>query len=200
MGERGRAKSGCVGLGEPEPIAQPILPFLRLHVKPPANLSRGIARYLFAHNAGLCGRQFPGGAAYLIPPGRPAQVKFRNHTRLRSSLVSLPHCCCTLPFICFQFPSTRSQFIVVSCLAGAVGRFAIGRLDSTKKQDVAGKNPATSRVAGRARGEGDAAGRSYKLPRKNRFRGLAVGRARRLGQRAAAETIRFASAFRFGKL
>src|SRR6266567_1362150 len=69
-----------------------------------------------------------------------------------------------------------------------------------KEQDVAGKNPATSRVAGRARGEGDAAGRSYKLPRKNRFRGLAVGRARRLGQRAAAETIRLASAFRFGKL
>src|SRR5712691_1705125 len=45
MGERGRAKSGCVGLGEPGPIARPILPFLRLHAKPPANLSRGIARY-----------------------------------------------------------------------------------------------------------------------------------------------------------
>jgi hypothetical protein len=99
-----------------------------------------------------------------------------------------------LPVSFYAIPVHR-----VSCLAGAVGRFAFGRLDSTKRQGVAGKNPATPRVAGRARGEGDAAGRSYKPPRKNRFRGLAVGRARRLGQRAAAETIRFASAFCFAK-
>ena len=43
---------------------------------------------LFALNAGLCGRQFPGGAAYLIPPGRPAQVKFRNQLSICRSASS----------------------------------------------------------------------------------------------------------------
>src|SRR5260370_30782516 len=49
---------------------------------------------------------------------------------LRSSLVSLPHFCWTLPLNVFQLPSTRSQFIACSCEFGDSGRTRRGSKSS----------------------------------------------------------------------
>src|ERR1051326_1452172 len=129
---------------------------------------------------------------------RPTSSVRLPSTRLRSSLVSLAHFCCTLPFICFQFPSTRSQFIIISLLQAPRPRSS----DRTQKQDVAGGNPATSRVAGRARGEGMRPVLAISLRRKrssSRIGGKIPTRPGIFAPRQT-ETIRFGSAFPVGEI